>query len=131
MDLYNASMGAEEEAPIELTLEQYEEAKAHYATIIDRAEAAKRLADNPDFKSLIMEGYLTDEPQRLAELLASGRINNDKVRDDCSRQLVAIGDFRGYMKNIVEQGNMASDELKSLEEARDEAIKAEEAAAAG
>lgn len=128
MDLYNASMGAEEESPIELTLEQYEEAKQHYATIIDRADAARRLADNADFKALVMEGYLTDEPQRLAELVASGRLN-EKVRDDCSRQLVSIGDFRTYMKNIIEQGNMARDEMVALDEARDEAIKAEEAAA--
>jgi len=128
MDLYNASTGEENESPIELTLEQYEEAKEHYSTIIERADAARRLADNEDFKSLVMDGYLTDEPQRLAELVSSGRLN-EKVRDDCSRQLVSIGDFRNYMKNIIEQGNMARDEMVALEQARDEAIKAEEAAA--
>lgn len=128
MDLYNASLGEEDESPIELTLEQYEEAKEHYGTITERADAARRLADNDDFKNLVMTGYLTDEPIRLAELIASGRLN-EKVRDDCSRQLVSIGDFRNYMKNIIEQGNMARDEMVALEEARDEAIKAEEAAA--
>jgi len=128
MDLYNASTGEENESPIELTLEQYEEAKEHYSTIIERADAARRLADNEDFKSLVMDGYLTDEPQRLAELVSSGRLN-EKVRDDCYRQLVSIGDFRNYMKNIIEQGNMARDEMVALEQARDEAIKAEEAAA--
>jgi len=127
-DLYNASLGDEEESPIELTLEQYEEAKEHYGTITERADAARRLADNDDFKALVMTGYLTDEPMRLAELIASGRLN-EKVREDCSRQLVSIGDFRTYMKNIIEQGNMARDEMTALEEARDEAIKAEEAAA--
>lgn len=128
MDLYNASLGGAEESPIELTLEQYEEAKEHFKTITDRADAARRLADNSDFKILIMQGYLTDEPQRLAELIASGRLPEKSV-NDCSRQLVSIGDFRGYMKNIIEQGNMAADEMESLEEARDEAIKAEEASA--
>lgn len=128
MDLYNASLGDEDESPIELTLEQYEEAKAHYGTITSRADSARRLADNDDFKNLIMTGYLTEEPMRLAELVASGRLN-EKVRDDCFRQLVSIGDFRNYMKNIIEQGNMASDELEALEEARDEAIKTEEATA--
>jgi hypothetical protein len=128
MDLYNASLGGEEPETIELTHEQYEEAKDHFSTVIQRADAARRLAENDDFVALVMEGYLTDEPKRLAELIASGRLN-DKVRDDCSRQLVSIGDFRGYMKNIIEQGNFARDEMISLEEARDEAIKAEEAAA--
>lgn len=128
MDLYNASLGEETESEIELTLEQYEEAKEHYSTITDRADAARRLADNEDFKNLIMTGYLTDEPQRLAELIASGRLN-EKTVSDCSRQLVSIGDFRGYMKNIIEQGGMAADELKDLEMARDEAIAQEEAKA--
>jgi len=128
MDLYQASMGEEAPNEIELTLEQYEEAKEHYLTITDRADAARRLADNDDFKNLIMTGYLTDEPQRLAELIASGRLN-EKTVTDCSRQLVSIGDFRGYMKNIIEQGGMAADELKDLEMARDEAIAQEEAKA--
>lgn len=124
MELYNASMGQEEPEEIELTLEQYEEAKSHFADIIAKMEAAKRLASNDDFKLLIMTGYFVDEPQRYAELIASGRLN-DKVRDDCVRQLTSVGDFRTYMKNIIEQGNMAADELKSLEIARDEAIKSE------
>lgn len=127
MELYNASMGVEEPEEIELTLEQYEEAKSHFADIIAKMEAAKRLASNDDFQLLVMTGYFVDEPQRYAELIASGRLN-DKVREDCIRQMTSIGDFRNYMKNIVEQGNMAVDELKSLEEARDMAIEAEAAA---
>lgn len=130
MNLYEASQGTEEESPIELTIEQYEEAKAHYATIINRADAARRLADNADFQSLILAGYLTDEPQRLAELITSGRLN-EKVSENCSRQLVSIGDFRNYMKNIMDQGNMAHYELVALEEARELAIKEEEELAAG
>ena len=125
MDLYQASLGEEANDEIELTLEQYEEAKEHYSSITNRADAARRLADNDDFKNLVMTGYLTDEPQRLAELIASGRLN-EKTVTDCSRQLVSIGDFRGYMKNIIEQGGMAADELKDLEMARDEAIAQQE-----
>ncbi len=130
MDLYNASLGTEEPDEIELTLEQYEEAKAHYKTIIDRADAARRLAMNDDFKSLVMVGYFENEPARLAELMASGRLPNSSF-DGCVEEMKSIGRFRNYLKLHIEQGNMAQDELKSLEEARDEAIKAEEAAAAG
>lgn len=127
MDLYNASMGTEEEDQIELTLEQYEEAKAHYQTIIERGDAARRLADNPDFKSLVLEGYLDNEPNRLANLMASGRLN-DKVFSDCTRQIRSVADFREFMKDIINQSTMAEDELKGLEEARDLAIKEAEAA---
>lgn len=128
MDLYNASspMGEEPEA-IELTLEQYEEAKAHYAEIIAHGQAARELPEHPGFKTFIMEGYLTNEVHRLAELIASGRLTNEKTLKDCHRQLDSIADFRNYMKNILEQANMAADELAGLEEARDLAIAEAEA----
>lgn len=124
MDLYNASLGQEEPEEIELTLEQYEEAKAHFADIIAKGDAARRLAQNDDFQLLIMTGYFVDEPQRYAELMASGRVT-EKTFNDCAKSIAAIAEFRNYMKNIIEQSNMAADELKGLEEARDMAIKAE------
>lgn len=124
MDLYNASMGGEEPETIELTHEQYEEAKVHFADIIAKGDAARRLAKNEDFELLIMQGYFFDEPARLAELLSSGRLN-DKVADDTAETIKAVGKFRNYMKNIIEQANLAVDELTGLEEARDIAIKEE------
>ena len=123
MDLYNASAGENSEPEtIELTLEQFEEAKKHFADIIAKGDAARRLADNDDFQLLIMTGYLTEEPVRMAELMSSGRLN-DKVFDDCADVIKAVAKFRNYMKNIMEQSNMAADELAGLEEARDLAIK--------
>lgn len=130
MDLYNASLGEEAPDEIELTLEQYEEAKTHYQTIIDRADSARRLADNPDFKSLVMEGYFENEPKRLAELMASGRLPQSGF-DGCVEEMKSIGRFRNFLKLHIEQGNAARDEMESLEEARDEAIKAEEEAVSG
>lgn len=124
MDLYNASLGQEEPEEIELTLEQYEEAKAHFADIIEKGDAARRLAENSDFKLLVMTGYFVDEPQRYAELMASGRVT-EKTFNDCAKSIGAIAEFRNYLKNIIEQSRMANDELKGLEEARDLAIKAE------
>lgn len=130
MDLYNASQGNEdEEEGIVLTLEEYEEAKESLGKIIARADSARRLVQNEDFNNLVMVGYLTDEPQRLAELMASGRLPNTNM-ENCMKEMTAIGLFRNYMKMHIEQGNMARDELESLEEARQEAIEAEEAALA-
>ena len=123
MDLYNAALGQDEaDEPIELTLEQYQEAKEHYEGIIARGEAAKRLASNPDFVLLIMEGYLTNEGLRLSELITSGRINNAVVRDGVMKDMEAIGSFRNYMKMHNEQSNIAVAELADLEEAWELAI---------
>lgn len=130
MDLYNASLGNETDEPIELTLEQFEEAKAALSTDIERGQAAIRLTNNADFKSLFLEGYLEDEPKRIAELMASGRLNKSSM-EGCSDELASIGRARNYFKNMVEKGNYAQEELEALQEARDEAILAEEAALAG
>jgi hypothetical protein len=124
MDLYNASNAVEEDEPMVLSLEDYEDAKKSLQTIIDRADAARRLSENKDFDSLVMQGYLTDEPKRLAELMASGRLHKSTM-EDCTANLDAIGKFRSYMKDMLEQGNIARDDLVSLEEARDEAIRQE------
>lgn len=131
MDLYNAStdLGANEEEEIVLGIEEYEDAKKSLTTIVDRAEATLRLAENDDFKQLVIQGYLTDEPQRLAELMASGRLHKTSM-ENCADELNAIGKFRSFMKNMVEQGNQARNDLVELEEARDYAIRVEEEAQA-
>lgn len=125
-DLYTASLAQEEEAEIELTLEQYEEGKKYLNQIKEVGDAARRLPKNEDFNALVMEGYFTNEAHRLADLITSGKLN-EKTLKDCQRQLVSIGDFRLYLKNMLDQADMADQELEMLEEARDEAIKAEEA----
>ena len=130
MDLYNGALGQEEvPEPMELTLEQYEEGVKHYTSIIERADAARRLASNPDFMSLVLDGYLKNEPLRLADLMGSGRLN-EVTFQNCANDIRAVGSFREYMKNIMEQGSYATAELEALEEARDIAIQEEEAAAA-
>lgn len=126
MDLYQASLGEHEEDEIELTMEQYQQGKAHFESIVQRRDAARRLADNEDFKALVLDGYLDNEPHRLVELMASGRLN-DKVFGDCSRQIQSVADFRNYMKDIMDQGQMAEQELVSLEQAWDIAIAEAEA----
>jgi len=126
MDLYNASNDfTSGEETISLTLEEYEDAKKTLETVIQRADCARRLSKNPDFISLVMEGYLDAEPQRIAGIMASGRLP-DSSMENCKLDLRAVGSFRNYLKDFIEQGNLARDELTGLEEARDMAIQAEE-----
>ena len=127
MDLYNASTDFDEhgeEQEVVMTLEEYEDTKKSLQAIIDRSDAARRLAENDDFKALVMDGYLAAEPIRLAELMSSGRLNENSL-DNCKYDLRAVGSFRNYMKMHIEQGNLARDELVSLEEARDLALEIE------
>ncbi len=126
MDLYNASndLDDDNEGYAYLTLEEYEEQKADLNKVIANADKAKRLVENQDFKDLVMEGYFTEEPQRLASLLSSGKLP-ERNKQGCVAELDSIGRFRAFLQTFADQGITARDELKSLEEARDEAVKAE------
>ena len=125
MDLYQASLGQEDdEEPILLTIEEYEETRDALRSIILRADAVKRLNENDDFQTMIVQGYLTDEPVRLANLMASGKLP-EKSMENCLKELDAIGRFRNFLKLMVEQGSQAEGDLVNLEEAREEAIEAE------
>lgn len=127
MDLYNASTDLdeyEEEMP-HLTLEEYEDQRASYQIVVTNAEKAKRLSENQDFIDLVMTGYFTEEPDRLASLLSSGKLP-ERNKVGCVAELDAIGRFRAYLQTFADQGATAREELASLEEAREEAIAAQE-----
>lgn len=134
MDLYNASNGVDldqtaADEQVAITLDEYEDMKKALETDIARGDIARRLASNEDFKELVMVGYLEDEPKRLAELMASGRLH-ETTMNNCAKSLAAVGDFRNFMKQALTQGEQAREELEGLEEARNEAIAEAEAAAA-
>ena len=125
MDLYNASTDLEEDEFTHITLEEYEEQKASLAIVIANADKAKRLSQNQDFIDLVMTGYFTEEPERLASLLSSGKLP-ERNKQGCVAELDAIGRFRAYLQSFADQGATARSELEALEEARDERIKAQE-----
>ena len=127
MDLYNASTDLDEwedEVP-HLTIEEYEEQRASLAKVIDNAEKAKRLSENQDFIDLVMTGYFTEEPERLASLLSSGKLP-ERNKQGCVAELDAIGRFRAFLQSFADQGATARNELALLEQAREEAIEAQE-----
>jgi hypothetical protein len=124
MDLYNASSSGyiespDDEAPKELTLEEFEQAKKEYQAILDVAQAARRLSENPDFKMVVMDRYFEHEPTRLANLMASGKVHETTL-NNCAKELEAIGKFRSFLTFTLEQGNIAADDLAGLEQAWDE-----------
>lgn len=129
MDLYNASSSgyienSDEESPKELTLEEFEQAKKEYQAILDVAEAARRLSENPDFKMVVMDRYFEHEPTRLANLMASGKVHETTL-NNCAKELEAIGKFRSFLSFTLEQGNIAASDLAGLEEAWDEHLQSQ------
>ena len=126
MDLYQGYEGDNEVvgAPDEKTFTSYEDFEAYRASVqhvIEQAKAAARLAENKDFKMIIMDGYMDQEPKRLAGLIASGRIT-PAVADECIADLKSIGNLNSFLSNFIAKGNIAMGELEELEEARAAAI---------
>lgn len=119
MDLYNASNVDEEEDAMAMTPEEYESNKAELQRIIEASGAAVRLAQNEDFKALVMDGYFSEHPKRLGCLIASGKLPQSGI-EGSMKELEAVASFRKYLQQYIDQGNAARDELAALEAAYQE-----------
>ena len=116
-------------------MNQFEQTLEQLKERIERAEKLERLYQVPEFKELILEGYLKKEPERLAEVMggfaANGLIHGligvghsdrieymEKLRKDCLRATESVSNFHTYLKVIFAIGDNAIDELKAHEEAQ-------------
>lgn len=84
-------MNPNQEHQMEITLEELE---GH----IDKAEMLARLQQNPDFKTLFLDGYLKAEPVRLTLLLGDKAIKAEKA--DVFLQLESISGLAAYLRNV-------------------------------
>ncbi len=96
---------------IELSIEEAQK-------MVERRNQAYRLADNADFKSLILEGYYKDEAVRLVGLSADP--STAKYADEIILAIKSISMLQQYMRNIVAFGNTAESEIGDMREVLDE-----------
>lgn len=123
MNLYEQDVNDTEETA-HLTMEQYQEYKASCEELLRQAQAAAKLAENPEFKEIVMNAYFDQEPKRLAGLMATGRLS-EKQFDECVSELRAIGSLRTFLQDFIQKGNIAQSELENLEIAWNEAVEAD------
>lgn len=71
------------------------------------ADALQRLQKNTDFKTVIEQGYLTDEALRLVGLLADPNMQEDSKQASVHTQLSAISNLRAYFRISVQLAAMA------------------------
>jgi len=124
MDLYNGSTDGESQEEVGITFEEYEDHKKACEEIIAQSDIAARLTNNPDFQALIIGVYMQDEPKRLGQLIASGRLNPKAVEDSFA-DLKSIGNLNRFMSNQLHHGDIARRELKDLQEAWDAHVTAQ------
>lgn len=77
-------------------------------------QALKRLMENEDFKLIIQEEYLTNEPKTLAVLLASTTMEPQVNLH--MRNIHGVGSFRKFLERIVQQGEQAKSFMNATDE---------------
>lgn len=99
-------------------IEQIELSIEEAKKIVERGEMARRLADNPDFKALILEGYFEKEAARLATIVShpSMEAHQKHIMND----IMGIGALRRFLSSVVQMGDTAAREISEAEEALDE-----------
>lgn len=123
MDMHVPNFEQVEE--VQITKEEYDEQRTALQAAVAASEGARKLANIPEFKDVVMDGYLVNEPARLGSLIASGKLTAQGM-ESAVADLKAVGTFRIFLQTKLEQGRVACEELESLEQAWQEAL-AEEA----
>lgn len=97
-----------EEQQIRLTIDQ---AKASVA----RGEAMKRLMVNPDFKSIITDGYLTNEAVRLTHLMGDINWQSDEKQQLIISQMKAISALEEHFRSVLQHAQTSDNALRENE----------------
>ena len=84
----------------------------HYA---DMKQALERLEKNPDFKLVILDGYMKDKALDAVSLLAEPAIKAQGQRPDLMEDLVATSNLGYHFKMIKNLGSSAEMDLADAE----------------
>jgi hypothetical protein len=89
---------------VEMTVESAKEQALFFDAMI-------RLENNPDFKKVILDEYITNEPVRLSGILGLPAETAGTDKEDTIADIEAIGRFRYWMKNVRERTGLIKAEL--------------------
>ena len=79
---------------------------------IAKYDALLRLERNPDFKTLILDGYFRDKAVDGVSLLANEGIKRQGLRADVMEQLVAISNLQDFFITVRNLGGNAKAALE-------------------
>lgn len=98
---------------IELSISQARE-------FIQRADALKRLYNNPDFQEILVKGYFEREPIRLVHLKSDPHMQTPEQQAGIIKEMDGVGSLRGYFQVIFMQAQHAIDAISESEEVLEE-----------
>ena len=88
---------------------------------VEQKEALDRLYKNPDFKKVILDGYLVDRAVQGTSLLATDYVKRNGLRTDVMEGLIAVSTLEDHFHTIKNMGSIAEQEI---EEAVEEELEA-------
>ena len=94
---------------IELSIETAKE-------MLKRCNNEVKLAENAQFKDVIIEGYLKEEAARLASMLAEPQMQDEINQRELYSAIKAIGHLRQYLINIRMTGERLKADILDGEE---------------
>lgn len=105
---------------------QLEQQKDSFKEQIARRDMSVRLAQNPDFKKLILDEFCVQECARYAQQSANPALSEVDQKNSLAIAQAA-GHLRRFLSVVIQMGNQAESQMVQLDEAIDDA-RAEEAA---
>lgn len=87
---------------------------------MERREKALKLANNPEFKELILDGFCLKECARYAQQSADPAMGPNE-RADALSMAQAAGHLRRFMSMMITMGNQAEGQISNIEQAIEEA----------
>jgi hypothetical protein len=84
--------------------------------MIEQAETALRLFNNPDFKKLILNEFCINECARYAQSSADPALNENQ-RADALAIAQAAGHLRRFLSVKIQMGNQADRQMADLDQA--------------
>ena len=97
-----------------------ENQKTQAKELIARREAAIRLHSNPDFKKLIVDGFMLEEAARYVQLSQDPSLEPHQ-QTDALRLAQASGHLKRFLQVTIQLGNTAEGEMGDLDEMIEEA----------
>lgn len=82
-------------------------------------ELAAKLESNTAFRTVILEGYMEKEAVRLVHLFSDPTIE-EETREKIKLDMHAIGTLMQYLRNAVQFGRLAEQELAAYARQREE-----------
>ena len=90
--------------------------------MVDLGSAVQRLANNRDFKKVVMEMYFEKEAVRLVHLKANPAMQDKDRQDAIVKEMDAIGSFYQFLRTLEIQADMARRAVEDGETLREEIL---------